>query len=161
VAFREVPDFPELFEAFMEKQLTLLWRGSRDGFGKDDFYSRCDGHSNTLSLILDAKGDIFGGFTPVEWDSTRYGKGDPSVKGFIFTLKNPHSVPPRRFALKAEKKNEAIWCHSDCGPHFQDICLLVTATQTPEVTPTRSASLTLTTPDWKGTSFSRVRSISK
>jgi hypothetical protein len=43
---------------------------------------------------------------------------DPSLKSFIFTLKNPHNVPARRFALKAESKNEALWCDSDCGSSF-------------------------------------------
>jgi hypothetical protein len=60
------PDFPTLFEDFKEKQFASLWRGSRDGFGKHDFHSRCDGHPNTLTVILDTDGNIFGGFTPVE-----------------------------------------------------------------------------------------------
>jgi hypothetical protein len=61
-------------------------------------------------VILDTDGNIFGGFTPVEWES-RYGeKADPSLMSFLFTLKNPHNVPARRFALKAEKKNKAISC---------------------------------------------------
>jgi hypothetical protein len=32
-----VPDFPKLFDDFKTKQFTLLWRGSRDGFGAEDF----------------------------------------------------------------------------------------------------------------------------
>jgi hypothetical protein len=48
-----VADFPKLFEDFKEKHFTVLWRGSRDGFGKDVFHSRCDGHPNTLTVILD------------------------------------------------------------------------------------------------------------
>jgi hypothetical protein len=77
-------------------------------------------------VILDTNGNIFGGFTPVEWelgDTVPFGtdKADPSVKSFLFTLKNPHNVPARRFALRAEKKDEAIWCNSDCGPYFCDI----------------------------------------
>jgi hypothetical protein len=119
-----VPDFPKLFEDFKKKQFTLLWRGSRDGFSARDFHSRCDGHPNTLTVILDTKGNIFGGFTPVEWDSAPFSskhKADPSLKSFIFTLKNPHNVPARRFALKSEKKEEAIVCDSQSGPNFWDI----------------------------------------
>jgi predicted nucleic acid-binding Zn-ribbon protein len=119
-----VPDFPKLFEDFKKKEFTLLWRGSRDGFGARDFHSRCDAHPNTLTVILNTDGNIFGGFTPLEWESkTRY-KGDPSLKSFIFTLKNPHKVPPRRFALKAAKKDSAIFCDSDCGPSFFDVHVL-------------------------------------
>jgi hypothetical protein len=118
-----VCDFPKLFEDFKEKQFTLLWRDSRDRFGAADFHNRCDGHPNTLTVILDTDGNIFGGFTPVEWDSlaTWPCKADPSLKSFAFTLKNPQNVPARRFALKAERKDEAIWCVSERGPHFNDI----------------------------------------
>jgi hypothetical protein len=113
-----VRDFPRFFGHFKAKQFTLLWRGSRDGFTHRDFHSRCNGHPNTLTVILDTKGNIFGGFTPVQWESTTGYKADPSLKSFLFTLKNPHNVPARRFALKAEKKHEAIWCSSDWGPSF-------------------------------------------
>jgi hypothetical protein len=79
-------------------------------------------------VILDTKGNIFGGFTPVEWESREWNgklwdednrsKGDDSLKSFLFTLKNPRNIPPRRFALKAEKKHQAITCDSTGGPHF-------------------------------------------
>jgi hypothetical protein len=72
-------------------------------------------------VILDTKGNIFGGFTPVPWESGTKYKADPSLKSFIFTLKNPHNVPARRFALKAEKKDKAIYCDSEGGPHLCDI----------------------------------------
>jgi hypothetical protein len=136
------PDFPEIFAEFREKQFALLWRGSRDGFGGLDFHSRCDGHPNTLTLILDTEGNIFGGFTPVEWEGESWDmrrplrlgnddmlyKPDPSLKSFLFSLKNPHNFPPRRFALKAEKQNVAIRRYflpgrAIYGPHFHDIFL--------------------------------------
>jgi hypothetical protein len=116
-----VPDFPDLFEDFKKKTFTLLWRGSRDGFGARDFHYRCDWHPNTLTVILDTDGNIFGGFTPVEWDCSGNFKADPSLKSFLFTLKNPHNFPPQRFALQPEKKYQAIVCRSDCGPYFSDI----------------------------------------
>jgi hypothetical protein len=122
---------PAIFAEFRRKRFALLWRGGRDGFGARDFHGRCDGHANTLTVILDTDGNVFGGFTPVEWESRVWnGKGgdennclkaDASLKSFIFTLKNPHNVPARRFALKAEKKEEAICCYFSCGPHFWDI----------------------------------------
>jgi hypothetical protein len=40
---------------------------------------------------------------------------------FLLTLMNPHDFPARKFALKAEKKDEAIECYSSCGPHFLDL----------------------------------------
>jgi hypothetical protein len=61
----------------------------------------------------------------VEWESddSAFGhvKADPSLKSFLFTLKNPHKVPPRRFPLKADKKDMAIICDFIYGPCFYDI----------------------------------------
>jgi hypothetical protein len=35
-----------------------------------------------------------------------------SVRSFLFTLRNPYGVPPRKFALRSEKKQFAIGCKS-------------------------------------------------
>jgi hypothetical protein len=113
-----VSEFPPLFEEFRAKCFNLLWRGSRDGFTAQEFHLRCDGRGNTLTLIADTDGNVFGGFTPVKWESSALGeedghdKGDNSGRSFLFTLRNPHCVPPRKFALKAEWKQEAISCDS-------------------------------------------------
>jgi hypothetical protein len=107
-----VPHFPALFQEFRAKRFNLLWRGSRDGFTANEFHRRCDGRANTLTLIADTDGNIFGGFTPVKWDSNSYNKGDDSLQSFLFTLRNPHGVLPRKFALRAEKKQHAIYCNS-------------------------------------------------
>jgi hypothetical protein len=116
-----VSEFPALFAEFRGKRFTVLWRGSRDGFGARDFHGRCDGHANTLTLIEDTKGNIFGGFTPVEWDSSNGYKADRSLKSFLFTLKNPHNFRAKKFGLKAGEKDKAIGCGSAWGPHFRDI----------------------------------------
>jgi hypothetical protein len=131
-----VANFPALFAEFRGKRFTLLWRGSRDGFGAEDFHRRCDGRGRTLTLIEDTEGNVFGGFTPVEWESRKWDgaastalgrhnclKADPSQKSFVFTLKNPRNFPAKKFGLKAEKKDEAIFCDSECGPYFCDICV--------------------------------------
>jgi hypothetical protein len=108
---RIISDIPEIFAEFRGKRFSLLWRGSRDGFNAQEFHGRCDGRANTLTVILDTEGNIFGGFTPLEWESWVWNgnswdedgrfKADDSLKSFLFTLKNPHDIPARRFALKA------------------------------------------------------------
>jgi uncharacterized coiled-coil protein SlyX len=117
---RVVSDFPPLFGEFRAKRFVLLWRGSRDRFGASDFHGRCDGRANTLTLILDTNGNIFGGFTPLAWESPpnwKY-KCDDSLKSFVFTLKNPHNTPARKFALRASQKQKTIYCDSSRGPVF-------------------------------------------
>jgi uncharacterized coiled-coil protein SlyX len=120
-----VGEYPPLFEEFRAKRFKLLWRGSRDGFTAGEFHRRCDGRANTLTLIADTDGNVFGDFTPVEWQNSSSYKGDGSLRSFLFTLRNPHGVPPRKFALRAERKQYAIRCDSECGPVFGGNCIAV------------------------------------
>jgi hypothetical protein len=119
-----ISEIPDIFSDFKGKTWQLLWRGSRDGFGAGDFHNRCDGHANTVTLIEtaasehDAGGFVLGGFATVEWDSTSNWKSDGSLKSFLFTLKNPHNIPARKFALMADQKDVAIFCDSERGPCF-------------------------------------------
>jgi hypothetical protein len=53
-------------------------------------------------------------------DENNCWKADDSVTSFLFTLKNPHNIPARRFALKFKKKRAAIYCSSTRGPCFGD-----------------------------------------
>jgi hypothetical protein len=118
-----VSELPAIFAEFRGKHFKLLWRGSRNGFKAFQFHGRCDAHANTLTVLLDTEGNIFGGFTPVEWESppqAKY-KADDSEKSFLFTLKNPHNIAPRRFALKATEKQRAVCSNSEWGPYFRDV----------------------------------------
>jgi hypothetical protein len=125
-----ISDFPDILAESQGKRFSLLWRGSRDGFKAKEFHRRCNGHANTLTVILDTKGNIFGGFTPVEWESRDWHeKADDSLKSFLFTLKNPHNIPGKKFALNAKMKHKAIKCDFKTGPRFGggsycDICVL-------------------------------------
>jgi hypothetical protein len=130
-----IQEFPALFEEFRTKRWALLWRGSRDSFGAAEFHLRCDGRANTLTIIQDTDGNVFGGFTPVEWESLMWNgksggennrlKGDDSLRSFLFTLRNPHYIAARKFALRAENKHRAICCECERGPVFGDYCIYV------------------------------------
>jgi hypothetical protein len=116
---------PPLLEEFNAKRFTLLWRGSRDGFTVRQFHRRCDGRINTLTLIADTDGNVLDGFTPVKWENGGGYKGDHSGRSFLYTPRNPHDLPPRKFALKAEKKQWAIDCDSACCAVFGCSCICV------------------------------------
>jgi hypothetical protein len=99
-------ELPEILSEFRGKRFSLLWRGRRDGFAASTFRHRCAGHSNTLTVILDRDGNIFGGFTRATWQPPRKGPDDTRTSGsFLFTLKNPHDIPPRRFPVKPDLKS--------------------------------------------------------
>jgi hypothetical protein len=116
---------PPVLSEFAGKQFVLLWRGSEHGFAGANFHQRCNGHANTLTLVEDMDGDVFGGFTPVAWESRedaahlmRY-KADSSdpVRSFLFTVRNPGRVAPCKFPLRTDSRNHAIYCGRG-GPEF-------------------------------------------
>ncbi len=94
---------------------TLLYRGTRDGFG---FHSKCDGHLNTL-IILKVKQSYFnfGGFTSVSWESSTVAKWKSDQNAFIFSLTNKDNQP-LKMKINPNEHESAIWCHPKLGPTF-------------------------------------------
>jgi hypothetical protein len=73
---------------------SLLYRGTRDGFGSRVFHSRCDGHSNTLTVLKAKQSSyIFGGFTMAKWESSPKGKLKSDPNAFLFSLTNKDNQP--------------------------------------------------------------------
>jgi hypothetical protein len=106
-----------------------LYRATRDGFDSNDFHSKCDGKSNTLT-ILKAKENkcIFGGFTTVSWDSSSKWKSD--LNALIFSLTNKDNKP-LKMKIDLYRHKNAIYCHSEVGPSFGvDICIAKNANTT-------------------------------
>jgi hypothetical protein len=115
-----VKECPPLLDEFQKKQFTLLWKGNSDGFNADDFHRCCDNHPNTLTLILDTEGNMFGGFTPVKWEHDCGFKADESLRSFLFSLRNPHGIQPRRFPLKQKQHKDVIFCDDGWCATFGD-----------------------------------------
>jgi hypothetical protein len=110
-----IRQFPiEILSECKTQQFVLLWRGTRDGFRATTFHERCDGHSNTLIVIQDIGGYIFGGFTPIPWGGPPDWKADSSGRSFLFTLRNPAGTAPIKFPLC--KPDRAIYSHPNYGP---------------------------------------------
>jgi hypothetical protein len=117
-----ISEAPDIFAVIGGAYTSLLYRGSRDGFLGKNFHDACDGHANTLTIVLTTEGWIFGGFSPCAWDCSFAYKQDDSRKSFLFTIKNPHGVPPTIFPLKDDKKQCAIYCFPSRGPIFGGGC---------------------------------------
>jgi hypothetical protein len=70
-----------------------------------------------VTLVMSANGYVFGGFTPVPWES---GEGtykpDPNRESFLFRLRNPQGDSPRVFPIEDPEK--AIYCSRSKGPTF-------------------------------------------
>ena len=91
------------------KKFTLLFRASNDGFSASNFHSKCDGKSNTVTLVETLNGKKFGGFAYNAWDqSGGYKTGSNS---FIFSLDD--------LSIYYNKNsNYEIRCNSGYGPTF-------------------------------------------
>ena len=74
----------------------LIYQASRDGFGQDDFHSKCDGiKKRTLIVIKSSNGNVFGGYTEADWGSSYYGNSYSQYdsNAFIFSLINEYNFP--------------------------------------------------------------------
>jgi hypothetical protein len=107
-----VSEFPPVLSVIEGKKTRLLYRGTRDGFTRASCTPRVAGHSNLLILVQTKRGWIFGGYAHCEWPDKGW-SGDPSLKSFLFTLRNPHNIPDRRFALRSEYQENVLHVHAD------------------------------------------------
>ncbi len=96
------------------------------------FIGLCDGKANTVTVIKNTNGFIFGGFTSIPWSSSggyiadsssddddhqadimRSWKTDNSA--FLFSLSNPSNTPLK---LKVKPAQSGVYHHSSFGPIF-------------------------------------------
>jgi hypothetical protein len=94
---------------------NLLYRGTRDGFGADDFHEKCDGKGRNIVVVKSRNGNVFGGYTSVSWDSVSKYKSDPNA--FLFSLVNKTNSPVK-INIGSIGGAEAICCSGECGPTF-------------------------------------------
>jgi hypothetical protein len=107
--------------------IRLLYRGSRDGFKAQNFHDRCNNKGETLVIIKSDADYIFGGYTEINWDNTKWNgkvgeqnnaRRQGNGNEFVFTLKNPHNISPSKFNMKNEWLNHSICCDVNLGPIF-------------------------------------------
>jgi hypothetical protein len=113
---RILENCPSALDEFVNRQWTLIYRGSDHGFGASNFHSKCDGIGNTVTVILTTTGCIFGGFTPVAWESTGGYKPDSTSQSFLFRIKDGRNSAPCKFPLS--KPSQAIHYHASYGARF-------------------------------------------
>jgi hypothetical protein len=118
-------NIPQVLKKFEAKTWRLLYRSTRDGFGATNFHAKCDQQSHTVTIIFTTTGYIFGGFTPIAWESGNISKADNTGKSFLVRLKNPRNTEPRLFPLS--NQSSAIYCRSSYGPAFGTNCDLYIA----------------------------------
>ena len=68
------------------KETKLLYRKTKDGSSYEKFHKLCDKQGATIVLIKSTEDLIFGGYTPLNWDSNSAVKNDEET--FLFSLTN-------------------------------------------------------------------------
>jgi len=96
------------------KKIELIYRGTRDGDGMTNtvFHNKCDNKGESITLIKNEKGNIFGGYASIPWTSINSYYSAP--KSFIFTLSNIYNTEPTKFPSKNDQKE--VYHYSGYGP---------------------------------------------
>ena len=105
----------KLYEWTGYKKMELLYRGTRDGSGKDIFHNKCDNQGPTICLCKNEKGNIFGGYASISWSSDN--KYHAANGSFLFTLTNIHGTSPNKFP-NTQNYDCAVYHGNDRGPSF-------------------------------------------
>ena len=92
----------KVLEKWTKKKWKIQYRGSRDGFTAQKFHSLCDNKGEALFIAEDINGYIFGGYTKIGWKSSETGVNDQNA--FIFTLTNPHNIPPTKYSFNNNRQ---------------------------------------------------------
>jgi len=98
------------------KKWKVLYRGSRDGFTAENFHTHCNNRGETVTIIRSTTNHLFGGYSPIPWKSAATYQVNQQC--FIFTLTNPHNIPPTKFMHKTSDKSYSIYDVASHGPTF-------------------------------------------
>eukprot|EP01132_Coremiostelium_polycephalum_P008092 gene8092-9958_t len=63
-----------------------IYQASKDGFSASTFHQKCNNKGPTITIIWSKTGNIFGGYTSLNWTSSNTYQNDP--QSFLFLLKN-------------------------------------------------------------------------
>jgi len=96
--------------------MELIYRGTRDGMTSNVFHNKCDNKGETITLIKNEKGNIFGGYASIPWTSPRKTIHYSAPESFIFTLSNIYNIEPTKFPSKNDQKE--VEHYSGEGPTF-------------------------------------------
>jgi len=109
-------------------KLTLLYRGSRDGFAAKTFHEKCDNQGPTICIILSNYNHVFGGFTNISWTSSDEGEHKNDAEAFLYLLRSSNaSQPSEKWMVKPDMAEYAIGHLSSYGPIFgggHDMCIV-------------------------------------
>jgi hypothetical protein len=98
--------------------VSLLYRGSRDGFIKSSYSLKCDNQGPHVVIVKCGEGYIFGGYMSLPNLANGLGTKDPSNTCFLFTLKNPKGEIAKKYPIKPDQNDKAFYAKSILYPFY-------------------------------------------
>jgi len=98
------------------KKMELIYRGTKNGMTSSEFHNKCDNKGESITLIKNEKGNIFGGYASIPWTSPSKGTYYSAPESFIFTLSNIYNTEPTKFPSKNDQQE--VRHSSGHGPIF-------------------------------------------
>ena len=106
----------KLKDVISKKKIKLLYRSSDHNFTAKSFHKHCDGHGPTITIIQSNYGNIFGGYAPGKWPTSKvYSSKDI----FLFLIRSNDETQKSPLIFDAfPGKKPVIECDKDRGPVF-------------------------------------------
>jgi hypothetical protein len=98
------------------RQPTLLYKLTRDGYGLSTFHSKCDGKSNTVTIIKTNSNYVFGAYTAAMWKSDGTYTYGYDTTAFIFSLRRNGISYNEKYMVR--DPSFAIGNYDNWGPTF-------------------------------------------
>ena len=93
---------------------NMVLNTAKDGDSSSTFHYHCDGIFPTVTVILDTKGNRFGGYSTTSWSQSTVGASHARAPGsFIFDITNK-----KKFELSNNFHPNAVYRHNSYGPTF-------------------------------------------
>eukprot|EP01105_Mastigella_eilhardi_P022118 TRINITY_DN5421_c0_g2_i1.p1 TRINITY_DN5421_c0_g2~~TRINITY_DN5421_c0_g2_i1.p1 ORF type:complete len:192 (-),score=34.26 TRINITY_DN5421_c0_g2_i1:186-689(-) len=117
-------------------QWCLLWRGSKHGFAAEEFHDRCDGHTNTVTVVRNNHNYVLGGYTPLAWVSRTNWETGCGGRTLVFSLLRK-GAPADTF-IRCTDHRHCIASNTSYGPCFHGCGSLVLCDECHDKTGSRS-----------------------
>jgi ribosomal protein L13E len=91
---------------------SLLYRGSRDGFDKATYHSKCDNQGPQIEIVKCSEGYIFGCYMAADMPTNGPYIAGSSNASFLFSLKNPGGETAKKYPIKPERNANAFYSQS-------------------------------------------------
>jgi hypothetical protein len=99
-----------------KRNWKLCYKATRDGFSVKTFRSLCSNKGETITIIKSSNGYVFGGYTPIPWDSSNTYKFNS--KTFLFSMKNPGGTGPQKLENNGPSHSNQYSTYQGAGYGF-------------------------------------------